>query len=174
MAIGDEVDGPLVYHIDLAELPSNSARFPILAQMRTQAARLVKRMDHAGSARKLLAWARNKLACKKKSVARLILLALRHQSALDLSVYAIRKDLEFLRLVFVFSDKSQFLVSFDYGSLVENLVSLCVRHDERSSLRDFLKLDGPDVCHHRPQSPCYFLHRLADKSLIGNFNSLSF
>jgi len=46
MAIGDEVDGPLVYHIDLAELPSNSARFPILAQMRTQAARLVKRMDH--------------------------------------------------------------------------------------------------------------------------------
>jgi hypothetical protein len=60
------------------------------------------------------------------------------------------------------------------SSLVENLVSLCVRHDERSSLRDFLELDGPDICHHRPQSPRYFLHRFADKSLIGNFNSLSF
>jgi hypothetical protein len=60
------------------------------------------------------------------------------------------------------------------GSLVENLVSLCVRHDERSSLRDFLELDGPDICHHRPQSPRYFLHRFADKSLIGNFDSLSF
>jgi hypothetical protein len=36
----------------------------------------------------LLVWARNKLARKNKSVARLILLALRHQSVFDLSVYA--------------------------------------------------------------------------------------